>query len=101
VVNEKHSPGPWRPGFTFAKVFDANNHVVAEIDARGRGIGQVDADVRLIAAAPDMLDRLRFYAGLFQGACECSPKTTMLPQMKCGHCMTRDLLSGIDRKATS
>ena len=52
----KHTPGPWRPSCGMF-VHAANNEFVAV--AKGNDDETVEANARLIAAAPDMLAALQ------------------------------------------
>ena len=54
---EKYTPGPWRID---GRTISGPLHVVCDIWAEPSiGIERIDANVRLIAAAPDMLAALR------------------------------------------
>ena len=63
-MNTKHTPGPWRvqrqnPSPTTGEwmISGANPGYLAEV--RDCGSGDVQANARLIAAAPDLLDALK------------------------------------------
>lgn len=61
----KHTPGPWREEFVSDKtwhkgVYDVNGNEVALVKVKSALTAQRrDADARLIAAAPDLLDALK------------------------------------------
>lgn len=50
----KHSPGPWRWTWHTRSLFDAEGCGIAYVDVMPR-----DADARLIAAAPELLNALK------------------------------------------
>lgn len=60
MTESKHTPGPWRVDgeFVFADGVRIADTTANEDDAVPRSDGQCDADARLIAAAPDLLDAL-------------------------------------------
>lgn len=58
-MNTKHTPGPWltdemMPGDQYRYVFAAKGPIVCRVSAFAAG----EANARLIAAAPDLLDAL-------------------------------------------
>ena len=53
----KHTPGPWMKDDDGDRVVDLAYFIVAEVD--GVDEAEVEANARLIAAAPDMLEALR------------------------------------------
>jgi hypothetical protein len=55
---------PWQLEGT--AVVDANNYYVAMTSAHGKSTKRQDADARLIAAAPQLLEALRPFAALLQ-----------------------------------
>lgn len=63
LTNSKHTPGPWRfeprDGFRPPYVVRGKEGGFAVL---GRSPDQEDADARLIAAAPELLDALRQWA---------------------------------------
>lgn len=81
----KHTPGPWRignlasyDGYTgqpyrnvWAGQGEAATVVARAIRSEGAMTNDVDADARLIAAAPDLLEALRKHVELHDGDCIC------------------------------
>ena len=58
-MDTKHTPGPWSTDHTYVEhVFDSEGTRVADCETM-RGPGVDEANARLIAAAPDMLQALR------------------------------------------
>lgn len=57
----EHSPGPWKWDGGL-RIYDATDEQVAKVEAS-------DADARLIAAAPELLDLVRRY----ERGCCCHP----------------------------
>lgn len=57
-----HTPGPWvysyKPDGRSFRVVAPRVHVICE-DVQGRTDAEIEANVRLLAAAPDMLEILR------------------------------------------
>jgi hypothetical protein len=87
-----HTPGPWRtqgwvPTWAYIPVKDASHNLVASLypyELRNYTREQVEANARLIAAAPDMLDVLdRFSKFPFahQGIAE-GPLAVMIKQAR-------------------
>lgn len=62
-MDSKHTPGPWKPEKVYGNwdVYDAEENLVATI--HGAEAHQQKPNVRLIAAAPDMLEALK---GLYE-----------------------------------
>lgn len=62
----KHTPGPWvyrfRVGGTWVETLDET--VLAQVHPT-YGVGDVDANARLIAAAPEMLAQLKGWLAIF------------------------------------
>ena len=67
-MSAKHTPGPWRPTFgQLVRVFPkGSNSPICGVHIRGKFVGkqkrsheEADANARLIAAAPDMLEALK------------------------------------------
>ena len=59
----KHSPGPWEHDSTAGGVYDARKRLIVDVG------NTADADCRLIAAAPEMLQVLRD-ATTYEGCAE-------------------------------
>jgi hypothetical protein len=62
-----HTPGPWRANFEDGIIFGKNDEVVC---SDGTGVFAAipnDADARLIAAAPDLLEALKLCILQVQG----------------------------------
>lgn len=53
----KHTPGPWRELVT--RIDDANGYQICHLDLHGKSEAERDANRRLIAAAPDLLEALK------------------------------------------
>jgi hypothetical protein len=58
----KHTPGPWHCLYT--RVDDASGYQVCHGDLHGKGEETNLANLRLIAAAPELLDALRRIAAI-------------------------------------
>lgn len=56
-MNSNHTPGPWRELAT--RIDDARGYQIAHLDLHGKTEAERDANRRLIAAAPDLLEALR------------------------------------------
>ena len=67
MENSKHTPGPWlvrvRVNQT-PQVWDGETGIASIVDRGQRGNGQNEANARLIAAAPALLEALRGCADL-------------------------------------
>ena len=63
TANSQHTPGPWRAGYSIAgpiaTVVDSNENVLCEMVKPAEGLAASDANGRLIAAAPDLLEALK------------------------------------------
>ena len=60
-MNAKHTPGPWRAdawNFHSRTTVRAGDETIAECHGHGRDRHQCEADARVIAAAPDLLEAL-------------------------------------------
>jgi hypothetical protein len=55
-MSAQHTPGPWRALYT--RVDDASGYQVCHGDLHGKGEATNAANLRLIAAAPDLLAAL-------------------------------------------
>ena len=72
-MNTKHTPGPWNvspsaKASTLTRVFDETGKLVAS--ANGPGLfegGEAEANARLIAAAPELLEALHVMMKTFEG----------------------------------
>ena len=53
----KHTPGPWAVSASETRVIAPMRHVICA-DIQGRTFAECQANARLIAAAPDLLDAL-------------------------------------------
>ena len=59
-MSTKHTPGPWHVGKgSKCVVYDAEGWAVADAVTCHNRHNAIDANARLIAAAPDLLDALR------------------------------------------
>jgi hypothetical protein len=71
-----HTPGPWTRGnvdYTEDNIFGANGVLVAAVcgnDGSNIAVPEVDADARLIAAAPEMLDVLKRFVDMMDKGAE-------------------------------
>ena len=65
-MKTEHTPGPWRIGALVHEVHAADGSLVAELASRGEKYRETRHNARLIAAAPDLLEALRWIA-----SCEC------------------------------
>jgi len=58
----KHTPGPWhrniKPASKYTTVWSGRNKHVAHVETRGLTEAEIEANISLIAAAPDLLDAL-------------------------------------------
>lgn len=61
----KHSPGPWTGGRT-ASVWSGNNLVASVFPYDDSRLAELEANMALIAAAPDLLEQLRLVQEHFQ-----------------------------------
>ena len=72
MKNAKHTPGPWKSyeddGFINLMVVDAEGYYIAE--AMGRTKKNMEANARLIAAAPELLEALEKLCNRWQGDTE-------------------------------
>lgn len=59
----KHTPGPWhrnvKPATKYNTVWSGRNKHVARVVVEGLDPEEVEANIRLIAAAPDLLEALQ------------------------------------------
>lgn len=56
MTANKHTPGPWHSGFTkFSQVFAENGALIARCN-RLTSLTNLQANARLIAAAPELLE---------------------------------------------
>ncbi len=68
----KHTPGPWRELVT--RIDDANGYQICHLDLHGKSEAERDANRRLIAAAPDLLENLRQLCELLESiGHDCTP----------------------------
>jgi len=71
-MSEKHTPGPWEfddknsSGFPLLCLYAADNRNPFH---GSRSDAEMNANARLIAAAPDLLDALRNTASMLRSAC--------------------------------
>ena len=68
-MNAKHTPGPWRAdawNFHSRTTVRAGDETIAECHGHGRDRHQCEADARVIAAAPLMLEALEAQESLSQ-----------------------------------
>jgi hypothetical protein len=72
-MNTKHTPGPWHIGTTGHVVNFDRCRICTLEPMPGNDTAEIDANARLIAAAPIMLDALQWYAR------ECSATATDCP----------------------
>ena len=56
-MSAKHTPGPWRELHTC--IDDSRGYQICHIDLHGKSEAERDANRRLIAAAPELLDALK------------------------------------------
>ena len=55
----KHTPGPWKTSYTNISVVTAENGAVVARASKLNGLMNLQANARLIAAAPDLLEALQ------------------------------------------
>ena len=58
----KHTPGPWKTSYTNLSVVIAENGAVVARASKLNGLVNLQANARLIAAAPELLEALRPFA---------------------------------------
>ena len=59
MMSTKHTPGPWRVSYTnFSEVQADNGALIAKCD-KLNGLVNLQANARLIAAAPELLQELK------------------------------------------
>lgn len=70
-MSAKHTPGPWhrniKPASKYNVVFAGRNTHVAAVKTEGLSEAEIEANMDLIAAAPELLDALQAIVA------ECSP----------------------------
>ena len=93
TTHAQHTPGPWKfDKHTpyFCTIRDASNRFIGELtDLEAGTVGQMEANARLIAAAPRMLERIR--RDVEQCGCNSLPvRPLKMPdgsiQVGCGYC---------------
>jgi hypothetical protein len=108
MTDVKHTPGPWITNSfgtqvltgdswnTVCEIYTSKDHRLASWED-GRAATSVEANARLIAAAPDMLWALkRNRDQLCEGFCRDLPKAgTYTPEMDdlCGGCLARSVIA--------
>ncbi len=64
----KHTPGPWKVGLpSIPDVFADDNRLIAECYSPRISMKERQANARLIAAAPDLLESLCFERSVIRG----------------------------------
>jgi hypothetical protein len=96
----EHTPGPWEAGKAYAQdknswyavVFSpAKNgryHSPRAAEALGIDKAEAEANARLIAAAPDLLEVAQRWADINEGRCDCDLYDTKKGEL-CPECATR------------
>jgi len=91
----KHTPGPWRLNRRFCfNVEDQNGRTIARINWDHETYDEAMANARLIAAAPELLDKCE-WAQLYIRKLECSCK----PEVPCWRCIVLEKLNDAIAKA--
>lgn len=77
----KHTPGPWhrniKPASKYTTVWSGRNKHVARVETRGLTEAEIEANISLIAAAPDLLEAMKRLDRLYKGICMMVPDDEM------------------------
>lgn len=69
----KHTPAPWivvKDSYdTYVDTADDKHHI-ADCDGTGMDLSEAQANARLIATAPELLDSLKWLVSLFEKECK-------------------------------
>ena len=67
-MSDAHSPSPWKAGKKPQGVYDSNGEVICSfMHLHGEGQKNAEANARLIAAAPELLEALKGAQQAFKG----------------------------------
>ena len=79
----KHTPGPWKTSYTNLSVVIAENGAVVARASKLNGLVNLQANARLIAAAPELLEALESIASMYDYEASCGDLASRLYEATC------------------
>lgn len=90
MTDIEHSDGPWtyedEPSSGYREIYNSWGNTIAKVEAwdgdnAPEFMAQAEANARLIAAAPDLLEACRSFLSIVNAACEMNEKILRLSEL--------------------